>query len=493
MSFHDHQDSFERPYGTPLPPGEEAQELESTEAFFTNPRGLFLRPPPSGSECVVPLDHAGPTLFDAGSFEQHDRAVFSSYKNPSKQAIEAATSPTLLGRSPNMFAVAAPILNSSSIKDSPAMRSLTPLESWMYELEGNVELSLLDQPSLAANVPARWKRPVVCFPGGSPQHEIRISSLAEGLKISSHGVSRSLQTSRRVGSSQPPLVIEMISVDEQLLNAQPLVNSRPSTNNLPAAAAMGRPGAPATKKKQHKDTKEDRLYNPFQPPQVQVVDLDEQHRWGHLIETKTHASEDNFGLPNWKSLCKPAILPLTTDKFATQHELSGGDYVEYPNTLFLNMPADASGLESANNVLCEMLCQRLAADYQHVVNPMQQIESEQKNIVPRMWGNNKGLLTRNRSMSERIIADQQMKARKMQTYLFAIHSQCVSLVASHSIVAAPHNTGTKQARTALHSISRRYHKIVLDQATITVTRYVDKKTFTRPNIKLPYVLFAASH
>jgi hypothetical protein len=454
MSFHDHQDFYERPYGTPLPPGANPMALESTEAFFTNPRGLSLRSTPPGSECVVPKDHAGSISFPGEQqtfFEKHDRAIFPSHKNPAEQ----------LAAEDRMRSLPASVCNTPSLRpqefnsSSPSLRGLSALEPHSMSLASldddvafNDTMPMQDKQAPATNVPSRWKRPFVSLLGRSP-HEMKISSLVSGIKLSSN-VSRSLQTSRRLGSNQPPLVIETIAVDERLLKQEPLINSRPNTSNTPAA--VGR--QLANKKRGQKESKEDRDFNPFQPTTQEHTKLDHvsQDRWGHLKDQQAHTSEETFGLPNWKSLCKPAILPLTTDKFATQHELSGGDYVEYPNTLFLNLPVDTSGGRDnlADNALVEMLCQRLAADYQHVVNPQQQLESELKNTVPRMWGNTKG-----RDPETRVAAQEsnaQKKAQK-QTYLFAIHSQ--------------------------------YHKIVLDQSTITVTRYVDKTTFTRPNIKLP--------
>ena len=70
---------------------------------------------------------------------------------------------------------------------------------------------------------------------------------------------------------------------------------------------------------------------------------------------------------NWKSFCKPAILPLTTDYIPTANELNSANlYMQYPHTLSLIPDENDFGNEPAH-LLQELLSQRLAQDFQIVV------------------------------------------------------------------------------------------------------------------------------
>jgi hypothetical protein len=70
---------------------------------------------------------------------------------------------------------------------------------------------------------------------------------------------------------------------------------------------------------------------------------------------------------NWKSFCKPAILPLTTDFMPSANELNSANlYAQYPHTLSLIPDENDFGNEPAH-LLQELLSQRLAQDFQIVV------------------------------------------------------------------------------------------------------------------------------
>jgi hypothetical protein len=93
-----------------------------------------------------------------------------------------------------------------------------------------------------------------------------------------------------------------------------------------------------------------------------------QTRWGHLFG-HLYATLDHLHnplRPNWKSLCQPAVLPLTTDYWPSPLELRK-DYSEYNHTLALvQNQNDYNNDMSA--LLEEMICQRQAQDYQHIVS-----------------------------------------------------------------------------------------------------------------------------
>jgi hypothetical protein len=75
--------------------------------------------------------------------------------------------------------------------------------------------------------------------------------------------------------------------------------------------------------------------------------------------------------PNWKSLCQPATLPLTTDYLPSPEQIRN-DYTESFYTLTIPEDdnsgggASRSGCSSHQELLDEMVCQRLSQDFQLV-------------------------------------------------------------------------------------------------------------------------------
>lgn len=111
----------------------------------------------------------------------------------------------------------------------------------------------------------------------------------------------------------------------------------------------------------------------------------DRRRWSHLFPVltgnqQTHASiganaEKDHQLgdkaihlgPNWKSLTSPAILPLTTDYYPSAKELRTS-YTEsfYTLTLPSMLSETVPKYSDHNELLIEMVCQRLAGDFQLV-------------------------------------------------------------------------------------------------------------------------------
>ncbi|KAL3656528.1 hypothetical protein V7S43_018608 [Phytophthora oleae] len=110
----------------------------------------------------------------------------------------------------------------------------------------------------------------------------------------------------------------------------------------------------------------------------------DRRRWSHLFPVSNHVvssflgeiptqdGEPVFLGPNWVSLTSPAILPLTTDHFPSPQELRQG-YTEAFYTL--TIPTTASQMPTIecvpryrnhDELLIEMICQRLARDFQLV-------------------------------------------------------------------------------------------------------------------------------
>ncbi|KYR02324.1 DEP domain containing protein [Tieghemostelium lacteum] len=99
-----------------------------------------------------------------------------------------------------------------------------------------------------------------------------------------------------------------------------------------------------------------------------------RRRWSHLwfspntyIFGKTNANPNPF-LPNWKSLCEPASLPITTDYFPNEKELKA-KYFEYVHSL---SPDDDEYVNNIEALLKELISQRLAQGYQLI---MEQVSS----------------------------------------------------------------------------------------------------------------------
>jgi hypothetical protein len=129
--------------------------------------------------------------------------------------------------------------------------------------------------------------------------------------------------------------------------------------------------------------------NPFQYS-AEALDASSQRlsidrrRWSHLFPVLYHFQEHkpsgdllnsstsgkkmlHIG-PNWKSLVTPAILPLTTDYFPSPKELRDS-YAESFYTLTLPSTSPFDSVPKYNNhdeLLIEMICQRLACDFQLV-------------------------------------------------------------------------------------------------------------------------------
>ncbi|KAG2763975.1 hypothetical protein PC129_g8064 [Phytophthora cactorum] len=130
--------------------------------------------------------------------------------------------------------------------------------------------------------------------------------------------------------------------------------------------------------------------NPFRytrEPGSQHLSSD-RRRWSHLFPVSNHiahrsssdilgemATQDGEPLflgPNWMSLTSPAILPLTTDHFPSPQELRQG-YTEAFYTLTIPTTATQSPTiecvpryRNHDELLIEMICQRLARDFQLV-------------------------------------------------------------------------------------------------------------------------------
>jgi hypothetical protein len=70
--------------------------------------------------------------------------------------------------------------------------------------------------------------------------------------------------------------------------------------------------------------------------------------------------------PNWKSLCQPAILPLTIDFHPSPQELNNPEKFHFQFYDLLLSATDHSYYTSHSELLMEMVRQRLVQDFQIV-------------------------------------------------------------------------------------------------------------------------------
>eukprot|EP01133_Synstelium_polycarpum_P009167 gene9167-10758_t len=125
--------------------------------------------------------------------------------------------------------------------------------------------------------------------------------------------------------------------------------------------ARGRSGGSVTPK----------TINPFTYDATPFHLTSNRRRWSHLwfspntyIFGKTNANPNPF-LPNWKSLCEPASLPITTDYFPSNKDLLT-KYSEYVHTLTLS-PDENEYHNNTEALLKELISQRLAQGYQLIM------------------------------------------------------------------------------------------------------------------------------
>ena len=94
-----------------------------------------------------------------------------------------------------------------------------------------------------------------------------------------------------------------------------------------------------------------------------------RRRWSHVFPwgwgdyTKNLPGEMGFTGLNWKSLCQPAILPLTTDYIPQVPDLKNSYSNSSPYQLLLD---GKCAFDSPESLLQEMVCQRLSQDFQLV-------------------------------------------------------------------------------------------------------------------------------
>jgi hypothetical protein len=135
-----------------------------------------------------------------------------------------------------------------------------------------------------------------------------------------------------------------------------------STMNLSVRKSVKAPGLYEDKKKLV--LKLPPVANPFKRLSEAYVQKTSHNRrrWSHIFtEGKVRSGYDSE--PNWRSLCEPAILPITTDHYPTNLK-QNQDFSEKQYNVLLVGSKDTT--ESHLALIREMVSQRLAQDFQLV-------------------------------------------------------------------------------------------------------------------------------
>jgi hypothetical protein len=90
-----------------------------------------------------------------------------------------------------------------------------------------------------------------------------------------------------------------------------------------------------------------------------------RRRWSHVFPPGEIEFKRQSG-PNWKSLCQPAVLPLTTDFHPEEYELNDPTKYEFNHYNIFTDAVDLSYYKSLDDLLMEMVIQRIIQDYQIV-------------------------------------------------------------------------------------------------------------------------------
>jgi hypothetical protein len=120
-----------------------------------------------------------------------------------------------------------------------------------------------------------------------------------------------------------------------------------------------------SRSRKHSHHRNKRILNPFKQKDEEEVLAERSHnrrRWSHVFPLGEIEFKRNAG-PNWKSLCQPAILPLTIDYLPTPQELADMTFSHW-NKLLGGM--EHSHYTSYSDLLMEMVRQRLIQDFQLV-------------------------------------------------------------------------------------------------------------------------------
>jgi len=126
------------------------------------------------------------------------------------------------------------------------------------------------------------------------------------------------------------------------------------------------------------------VLNPFRLQEEEEMLAKRTHnrrRWSHVFPPGEIEFKRQSG-PNWKSLCQPAVLPLTTDFHPEEYELNDQSKYEFSHYSIFIDALDLSYYKSLDELLMEMVIQRIIQDYQIVPDAVVE-ESQQRSEARR--------------------------------------------------------------------------------------------------------------
>jgi hypothetical protein len=121
-------------------------------------------------------------------------------------------------------------------------------------------------------------------------------------------------------------------------------------------------------------------------------------RWSHVFPSARLEHNKHYGL-NWKSLCQPAILPLTTSHLVSVNTLKDEYHIQGYYDLI--MDPHVCAFKTPENLLDEMICQRLSQEYQLVQfegNFIDSGEAYKKYIMANGYNTNKDKVSLDKEM-----------------------------------------------------------------------------------------------
>lgn len=164
-------------------------------------------------------------------------------------------------------------------------------------------------------------------------------------------------------SKSPPtkvkIGVKMSPSANSHMNAAKIASSKPQQSGLSRSRSRGSKHGASNKKS---------VVNPFRQQDEDDELAKKSHnrrRWSHVfprgeLEFKRHAG------PMWKSLCQPAILPLTIDYFPSPQELEDVEAYQFTPYQLTLQGMEHTHYESHRELLMEMVRQRITQDFQVV-------------------------------------------------------------------------------------------------------------------------------
>ncbi|RUS26722.1 hypothetical protein BC938DRAFT_484206 [Jimgerdemannia flammicorona] len=143
---------------------------------------------------------------------------------------------------------------------------------------------------------------------------------------------------------------------------------RPSRFLIAARASPGRAIQP------RHTTKQATTINPSNPSKNVYPFTSHLRRWQHALPTPSPSETPTSETPivHWQSMCTPACLPLTTDYFPSDEELTEfytqfAYAVSVSDDVNLYQAGDLSDQKNMENLITELMSQRLAQGFQFIV------------------------------------------------------------------------------------------------------------------------------